>query len=190
MTLQDTIDKIKKDGEQRMVKSVESLKSDLGKIRTGRAHAGILDHLRVDYYGTPTPIHQVANVAVSDARTLTVSPWDKNMVAAVEKAIRDSNLGLNPATAGQVIRVPMPALTEERRKDLTKVVKSEGENTRVAIRNIRRDCNQHIKDLLKKKEISVDDDKRAEEIIQKFTDKYIAEVDKLVVAKEQDVIRI
>ena len=188
--MQDQINMIKKDGEQRMAKSVESLKADLGKIRTGRAHAGLLDHLRVDYYGTQTPISQVANVSVSDARTLTVSPWDKNMVSAIEKAIRESDLGLNPATAGQVIRVPMPALTEERRKDLGKLVRTEGENAKIAIRNVRRDCNQHIKELLKKKEISQDDDKRAEEVIQKFTDKFIVEVDKLVTAKEQEVLQV
>jgi ribosome recycling factor len=186
----DSIDKIKKDSEARMAKSVETLKNDLGKIRAGRAHPGLLEQIRVDYYGQKSPLSQVANVAASDARTLTVTPWDKSMVQAIEKAIRESDLGLNPAPAGAVIRVPLPALTEERRKELGKHVRTEGENARVAIRNVRRDGNQHLKDLLKKKVITEDEDKRSEGDIQKMTDKFIAEVDKLVTAKEQDLMQL
>ena len=184
------IEKIKKDAERRMGKSVEALKSDLAKIRTGRAHTGLLDHLRVDYYGTPTPINQVANVTVADARTISVTPWDKNMVATVEKAIRESDLGLNPATSGQTLHIPLPPLTEERRNELAKVVRGEGENSKIAVRNIRRDANHHLKDLLKKKEISEDDDRRAEDIMQQLTNRFIAEIDKLVEAKEQDIMQI
>jgi ribosome recycling factor len=184
------IDKIKKDAEKRMGKSVEALKSDLAKIRTGRAHAGLLDHLRVDYYGTPTPINQVANVTIADARTISVTPWDKSMVATVEKAIRESDLGLNPATSGQTLHIPLPPLTEERRNELAKVVRGEGENSKIAVRNIRRDGNHHFKDLLKKKEISEDDDRRAEDVMQGLTDRFIAEIDKLVEAKEQDIMQI
>lgn len=186
----ESVENIKKDAETRMAKSVETLKSDLGKIRTGRAHPGLLEHIRVDYYGNKSPLSQVANVAVSDARTLTVTPWDKNTVQAVEKAIRESDLGLNPMTAGGVIRVPLPQLTEERRKDLSKHVRAEGENAKVAIRNIRRDSNQHLKDALKKKLITEDDDKRSEEAVQKFTDRFINEVDKLVSAKEKDIMQV
>ncbi|MDO8704637.1 MAG: ribosome recycling factor [Sulfuricaulis sp.] len=186
----ESVENIKKDAETRMVKSVETLKSDLGKIRTGRAHPGLLEHIRVDYYGNKSPLSQVANVAVGDARTLTVTPWDKNTVQAVEKAIRESDLGLNPMTAGGVIRVPLPQLTEERRKDLSRHVRSEGENAKVAIRNIRRDSNQHLKDALKKKLITEDDDKRSEEAVQKFTDRFINEVDKLVSAKEKDIMQV
>lgn len=186
----DSVDKIKKDAEARMAKSVETLKADLGKIRTGRAHVGLLDHIKVDYYGAKTPLNQLANVSVADARTLTVSPYDKSAVAAVEKAIRESDLGLNPAAAGQVIRVPLPALTEERRRELGKHVHKEGENAKIAIRNVRRDSNQHLKDQLKKKLISEDDDKRAEEAVQKFTDRFIAEVDKLVAAKEAEIMQV
>lgn len=188
--MEEDIEKIRKDAEKRMAKSVEALKVDLAKIRTGRAHAGLLDHLKVDYYGTPTPVNQVANVTVSDARTISVSPWDKNMVAAVEKIIRESDLGLNPSTSGQTIRIPLPPLTEERRNELAKVVRGEGENAKVAIRNIRRDCNHHLKELLKKKGISEDDDRRAEDVVQKLTDRFVAEADKLVVAKEQDIMKI
>ncbi len=184
------IEKIRKDAERRMGKSVEALKSDLAKVRTGRAHAGLLDHLRVDYYGTPTPINQVANVTVADARTISVTPWDKNMVATVEKAIRESDLGLNPATSGQTLYIPLPPLTEERRNELAKVVRGEGENSKIAVRNIRRDGNHHFKDLLKKKEISEDDDRRAEDVMQGLTDRFIAEIDKLVEAKEQDIMQI
>ena len=186
----ESVENIKKDAETRMAKSVETLKSDLGKIRTGRAHPGLLEHIRVDYYGNKSPLSQVANVAVGDARTLTVTPWDKNTVQAVEKSIRESDLGLNPMTAGGVIRVPLPQLTEERRKELSKHVRAEGENAKVAIRNIRRDSNQHLKDALKKKLITEDDDKRSEEAVQKFTDRFISEVDKLVSAKEKDIMQV
>jgi ribosome recycling factor len=186
----DSIDKIKKDADARMMKSVETLKNDLGKLRAGRAHPGLLDQVRVDYYGQRSPLSQVANVVASDARTLTVTPWDKGLVSAIEKAIRESDLGLNPAPAGAVIRVPLPALTEERRKELGKHVRTEGESARVAIRNVRRDANQHLKDLLKKKVITEDEDKRAEGEIQKATDKFIAEIDKLVAAKEHDLMQV
>ncbi len=181
---------IKADAEMRMQKSLETLKVELAKIRTGRAHPSILDHVTVEYYGNPVPISQVANIAVEDARTLTVSPWDRQMVQAVEKAIRNSDLGLNPNTAGNVMRVPMPALTEDRRRDLTKVVKHEGESAKVAVRNIRRDANTHLKQLLKDKTISEDDLRRAEEDIQKVTDKAVADVDKLLEAKEKDLMEI
>lgn len=186
----DSIANIKQDADARMQKSVETLKNDLGKLRAGRAHPGLLDQVRIDYYGQKSPLSQVANVVASDARTLTVTPWDKGMVAAIEKAIRESDLGLNPAPAGGVVRVPLPALTEERRKELGKHVRGEGETARVAIRNVRRDANQHLKDLLKKKLITEDEDKRAEGEIQKATDKFIAEVDKLVAAKEQDLMQV
>src|SRR4030081_2402025 len=166
---------VKKSAEQKMQKSVETLKTDLGKVRTGRAHTGLLDHIKVDYYGTMMPINQVANVTLADAHTITVQPWEKKMVQVVEKAVRDSDLGLNPATSGDVIRVPMPALTEERRKELAKLVKHEGENAKVAVRNIRRDAIAHVKALLKESEISEDEDKRTEVEIQKLTDKSIAE---------------
>jgi ribosome recycling factor len=190
MTMLDLLAKTRKDVEARMLKSLETLKGDLGKIRTGRAHAGLLDHLTVEYYGNRTPLAQVANIAVTDARTLTVTPWDKSMVATVEKAIRDSDLGLNPATAGQSIRVPLPALTEERRRELGKVVRTEGENAKIAIRNIRRDALHHIKEALKRKEVSQDEEKRTEDEVQKLTDRYTAEVDKLVAAKEQDLMSL
>lgn len=184
------INNIKQDSEKRMQKSIEALKVDMTKIRTGRANAGILDHVQVDYYGTLTPINQVANVSTSDSRTIMVTPWEKSMVAAVEKAILTSDLGLNPSTVGSAIRVPMPALTEERRKELIKVVRNEGEQGKVAIRNIRRDANNQLKDLVKDKSISEDDERRATEIIQKLTDKYIAEVDVLLVEKEKDLMEI
>jgi ribosome recycling factor len=184
------INDIKKDAETRMQKSIEALKGELTKIRTGRAHPSLLNHITVDYYGSEVPIGQVANVSVEDARTLTVTPWEKPMVQVVEKAIMTSDLGLNPATSGTVIRVPMPPLTEERRRDLIKVVKGEGEQGKVAIRNIRRDANSDIKGLLKEKELSEDEARGGEEAIQKITDKYIAEVDKLVEAKEQDLMAI
>ena len=173
-----------------MQKTLEALKTDLGKVRTGRAHTGLLDHVMVDYYGTPMPINQTANVTLVDARTISVQPWEKKMVPAVEKAIRDADLGLNPATQGDVIRVPMPALTEERRRDLTKVVRHEAESARVAVRNIRRDANGHLKDMLKAKSVSEDEERRAQEDIQKLTDKYIAEVDKLLQAKEADLMAV
>jgi ribosome recycling factor len=184
------INDIIKDAESRMQKSIESLKTELSKVRTGRAHPSLLDHITVEYYGSEVPISQVANIAVEDSRTLVVSPWEKPMVSVVEKAIMTSDLGLNPATAGTVIRVPMPALTEQRRRDLTKVVKGEGEQTKVAIRNIRRDANSDFKSLLKDKEISEDEARGAEDTIQKLTDKYIVEVDKLIEIKEQDLLAI
>ncbi len=181
---------VKKTAEQKMKKTVEALKTDLGKVRTGRAHTGLLDHVMVDYYGTPTPLPQVANVTLVDARTIGVHPWDKKMVPAVDKAIRDSDLGLNPATQGDIVRVPMPALTEERRKDLIKVVRHEGENAKVAVRNIRRDANNHLKDLLKKKEVAEDEERRAQDDIQKLTDRSIAEIDKALEVKEADLMVI
>jgi ribosome recycling factor len=185
-----TVDQIKKDAEARMTKSLETLKGDLAKVRTGRAHPGLLENIRIDYYGSKTPLNQVANVAATDARTLTVTPFDKTTGQAVEKAIRESDLGLNPVAAGGVVRVPLPALTEERRKELGKHVRGEGENAKVAIRNVRRDANQHLKELLKKKLITEDDDKRAEEAVQKSTDKAIAEIDKIVAAKEKEIMQI
>jgi ribosome recycling factor len=181
---------IKKAAEQKMQKSLEALKLDLGKVRTGRAHTGLLDHIMVDYYGTPTAIHQVANVNLADARTITVAPWEKKMLNSVEKAIRNSDLGLNPVTVGELIRVPMPPLTEERRRDLTKVVKHEAENARVAMRNIRRDANTHLKDLLKEKKIAEDEERRGQEEIQKLTDRYISEIDKTLQAKEAELMAI
>ena len=179
---------VKKSAEHKMAKSLESLKTDLGKVRTGRAHTGLLDHVMVDYYGAPTSINQVANVTLIDARTIGVSPWEKKMAPAIEKAIRDSDLGLNPATVGELVRVPMPALTEERRRDLIKVVRHEAENARVAVRNVRRDAIAHLKDLLKTKKISEDDERRAQEDVQKLTDRFIAEVDKTLQAKEADLM--
>ena len=181
---------VKKTAEQKMKKTFETLKADLGKIRTGRAHAGLLDHIVVDYYGTPTPIAQVANVTLIDARTIGVSPWDKKMAGAIEKAIRDSDLGLNPATMGETVRVPMPALTEERRKELIKVVRHEGETARVAVRNVRRDANNHLKDLLKQKKAAEDEERRAQDEVQKLTDRHIAEIDKLLQQKEADLMAI
>ena len=181
---------VKKTAEQKMHKSLEALKTDLGKVRTGRAHTGILDHITVDYYGTQMPLNQVANLTLLDARTIGISPWEKKMGAVIEKAIRDSDLGLNPAAQGDLIRVPMPALTEERRRELIKVVKSEAENARVAVRNLRRDANHHLKDLLKQKEVSEDDERRAQDEIQKLTDKFIAEIDKLLALKETDLMAV
>ena len=184
------IAELRKSTEQRMQKSLEALKSDLGKVRTGRAHTGILDHVQVDYYGSMMPINQVANITLIDARTIGVQPWEKPMVAKVEKAIRDADLGLNPATQGDVIRVPMPALTEERRRDLIKMVKHEGENAKVAIRNQRRDANNHLKEALKKMVVAEDDERRTEDDIQKLTDRYVAEVDKLLADKEKDLMAV
>jgi len=184
------IAEVKKAAEQKMQKSLETLKSDLGKVRTGRAHTGILDHIHVDYYGNPTPLNQIANVSLLDARTISVTPWEKKMVAAIEKAIREADLGLNPASMGDLIRVPMPALTEERRRDLTKVVKAEAENARVAVRNIRRDANNALKELLKSREVSEDDERRAQDDVQKLTDRHIAEIDKALVAKEADLMAV
>ena len=184
------IPEIKKSAEQKMQKSVEALKLDLGKVRTGRAHTGLLDHVHVDYYGSPMPINQVANVTLADARTITVQPWEKKMIQVVEKAIRDSDLGLNPATSGDVIRVPMPALTEERRKELIKVVRHEAENARIAVRNIRRDANEHLKKLLKDHAVAEDDERHAQTDVQKLTDRYITEIDKVLAAKETDLMAI
>ena len=184
------IDEISKDAEVRMIKTVDALHLELAKIRTGRAHPSLLDQVMVDYYGTMTPIKQVANVVVEDARTLMVTPWEKQMVAAIDKAIMTANLGLNPSTAGLIIRVPMPALTEERRRDLVKVVKHEAENSRVAVRNIRRDANSDFKDLLKEKEISEDEERKAGDGIQKLTDKYIALVDESLAVKEKEMMAI
>ncbi len=181
---------IKKSVEQKMSKSLDALKADLGKIRTGRAHTGILDHVMVDYYGSPTAINMVANITLTDARTIGVQPYEKNMVGPVEKAIRDSDLGLNPATNGDLIRVPMPMLTEERRRDLIKVVKSEGEEAKIAVRNIRRDANEQLKKLLKDKSVGEDDERRAQEDVQKLTDRFVAEIDKALQVKEADLMAV
>jgi ribosome recycling factor len=181
---------VKKTAEQKMKKTLETLKADLGKIRTGRAHTGILDHIVVDYYGTATPVPQIGNVTLIDARTIGVTPWDKKMAPAIEKAIRDSDLGLNPSTMGETVRVPMPALTEERRKDLIKVVRHEGETARVAVRNVRRDANNHLKELLKQKKVAEDEERRAQDEVQKLTDRHIAEIDKLLQQKEADLMAI
>ena len=181
---------IRKTTEDKMKKSIESLRHDLAKIRTGRAHTGLLDHIQVDSYGSMVPINQVGQVGLGDARTITVQPFEKKMVQVVEKAIRDSDLGLNPASHGDVIRVPMPALTEERRKELTKVVRHEGENARVAVRNLRRDANTHLKELLKKKEVAEDEERRAQDDVQKLTDRYVAEIDKLVAEKEKEILTV
>ncbi len=185
-----TIAEIRTTTESRMLKSIEALKTDLAKVRTGRAHTGILDHVQVDYYGSMVPITQVANVGLLDARTLSVQPWEKKLLSAIEKAIRESDLGLNPAAQGDLLRVPMPALTEERRRDLAKVVKGEGEDARVAVRNLRRDANQHLKELLKKKEISEDEERRAQDDIQKLTDRFVADVDRLVAEKEKEILTV
>ena len=185
-----TIADVKSTTEHKMQKSVEALKIDLAKVRSGRAHIGLLDHVQVDYYGSMVPVNTVANVTLLDTRTLGVQPWEKNMVSKVEKAIRDCDLGLNPAAQGDVIRVPMPALTEERRRDLIKVVKHECENARVAMRNLRRDANATLKDLLKNKACSEDEERRAQDDIQKLTDKYVAEVDKQFAQKEVELMAI
>lgn len=184
------VTEIKKTTEHKMQKSIEVLGHDLAKVRTGRAHTGLLDHVMVDYYGSSMPINQVANITLMDARTIGVQPWEKNMIAKVEKAIRESDLGLNPATQGEVLRIPMPMLTEERRRDLIKLVKHEGENAKIAIRNLRRDANQHLKDALKKHEISEDDERRTQDDVQKLTDKFVAEVDRLLAEKEKDLMAV
>ena len=186
----NTLADVRKNAEQRMHKSLDALKADLGKVRTGRAHAGLLDHVSVDYYGTQTPIPKVANVSLLDARTLGVTPWEKKMLGAIEKAIRESDLGLNPASHGDMVRVPMPALTEERRRDLVKVIKHEGENAKVAVRNSRRDANHALKELLKNKAASEDEERRAQEDIQKLTDRHIADIDKMIAAKEAELIAV
>lgn len=181
---------VKKTAEQKMKKTLEALRTDLAKVRTGRAHIGLLDHVTVDYYGTPTSVPQVANVTLLDARTIGVTPWEKKLAPNIEKAIRDADLGLNPATVGETIRVPMPALTEERRKDLIKVVHKEGENARVAVRNVRRDANHQLKELLKQKKVAEDEERRAQDEVQKLTDRHIAEIDKLLQAKEADLMAV
>jgi ribosome recycling factor len=186
MSIQD----IKKNAEHKMQQSIEAFKSSLTKVRTGRANPGLLDTVQVEYYGSMLPISQVANVSLLDARTIGVAPWEKGMGAKIEKAIRESDLGLNPASQGDLIRVPMPPMTEERRKELTKVVRSEGEHAKIAIRNLRRDANEGVKKLVKDKQASEDDERRAQDDIQKFTDRYIAEVDKLVTSKEQDIMAV
>ena len=181
---------IRKTTEQKMQKSIEALKHDLQKVRTGRAHTGLLDHIQVDYYGAMVPLSQVANVGLGDARTITIQPWEKKMGPVIEKAIRDSDLGLNPSSTGDMIRVPMPALTEERRKELTKVVRHEGESARVAVRNLRRDAITHLKELLKKKEVPEDDERRAQDDVQKLTDRFIADIDKLIADKEKEIMTV
>jgi len=181
---------IKKSTEQKMQKSIEALKADLSKVRTGRAHTGLLDHVMVDYYGTPTPLNQVANLTLIDARTIGVAPWEKKMAAAIEKAIRDSDLGLNPASQGDLVRVPMPALTEERRRELIKVVRHEAENARVAVRNLRRDAIHHLKELLKAKTVSEDQERRAQDEVQKLTDRHVADIDKVLQQKEADLMAV
>lgn len=184
------LEDIKKDAVERMQKCVVALKNELKKLRTGRAHPSLLEHVRVEYYGNEVPLNQVANIALEDARTLTVTPWEKTMVQAIEKAIMKSDLGLMPNTAGTVIRVPMPPLTEERRRDLTKVVRHEAENARVAVRNVRRDVMNDLKDMLKEKLVSQDDDRRAQEEVQKLTDKYVAEIDQVLAEKEKELLQV
>lgn len=184
------IAELKKTAEHKMQKSLEALIADLAKVRTGRAHVGLLDHVQVDYYGSMVAVNQVANVTLVDARTIGVQPWEKPMLQKIEKAIRDSGLGLNPASQGELIRVPMPALTEERRRDLIKVVKGEGEDAKVAIRNLRRDANAQLKDALKKHEIPEDDERKAQDFVQKLTDRYIAEVDKMLATKEAELMQV
>lgn len=184
------IAELKKNTEQKMQKSLESLKLDLGKVRTGRAHTGILDHVQIEYYGSPVPLGQVANLTLIDARTIGVQPWEKQLLPKVEKAIRDADLGLNPSTMGELVRVPMPALTEERRKELIKVVRAEAENARIAVRNLRRDANNQLKEAVKAKEISEDDERRTQDDVQKLTDRHIAEVDKILAQKEQDLMQV
>ncbi|NHZ35765.1 ribosome recycling factor [Massilia rubra] len=185
-----TIADVKKNAQERMNKSIDTLKSDLAKVRTGRAHTGILDHVMVDYYGSATALTQIANVTLIDARTIGVQPWEKKMLTTVEKAIRDADLGLNPSSQGDMIRVPTPPLTEERRKEMVKLVKSEAEDAKIAIRNIRRDANESLKKLVKDKACSEDDERRASEEIQKLTDKFVIDVDKLVAEKEKEVLTV
>jgi ribosome recycling factor len=184
------INDLKKDAVERMQKCVLSLKNELKKLRTGRAHTSLLEHIRVDYYGSEVPLQQVASIALEDSRTITVTPWEKNLVGAIEKAIMKSELGLMPNTAGTVIRVPMPPLTEERRRDLTKVVRHEAENARVAVRNVRRDVMNDLRDMLKEKLVSQDEDRRAQEEVQKLTDKYIAEIEQVLVEKEKELMQV
>jgi len=184
------LDDVKKTAEQRMQKSLEALRNDLGKVRTGRAHTGLLDHVMVEYYGSMVAVNQVANVTLGDARTINVQPYEKSMIGKVEKAIRDGDLGLNPATNGDLIRVPMPMLTEERRRDLIKVVRGEAENAKVSVRNVRRDANDTLKKLLKDKEISEDDERRMQDEVQKLTDRNVAEIDKMLQVKETDLMAV
>ena len=181
---------VKNNAQQKMNKSIETLKADLAKVRTGRAHTGILDSVQVDYYGNPTPINQVANITLMDARTIAVQPWEKKMLSAIEKAIRDSDLGLNPSSQGETIRVPTPALTEERRKEMVKLVKGEGEDAKIAVRNIRRDANEALKKMVKDKTCSEDDERRAQDEVQKLTDKFVSDIDKLLVDKEKEVMTV
>jgi ribosome recycling factor len=181
---------VKKNAQERMAKTMETLKSDLAKVRTGRAHTGILDHVMVDYYGAPTALSQVANVTLIDARTIGVQPYEKKMLAVVEKAIRESDLGLNPSSFGEMIRVPTPALTEERRKEMVKLCKSEAEDAKIAVRNIRRDANEQLKKLIKDKAISEDEERRTQDEIQKLTDKFVADIDKVVAEKEKEVLTV
>ena len=185
-----SIAEIKLNAEQKMAKSIESFKGDLQKIRTGRAHPGILDQVHVDYYGSPVPISQVANVTLMDARTISVQPWEKGMGAKIERAIRESDLGLNPSSQGDLLRVPMPALTEERRRELTKVVRHAGEDCKIAVRNLRRDANEHLKKLLKDKTISEDEERRSLDELQKQTDRTIAEIDRLTTGKEAEIMAV
>ncbi|MGE3919378.1 MAG: ribosome recycling factor [Gammaproteobacteria bacterium] len=184
------INNMKQDAERRMTKTIESFQLDLSKMRTGRAHAGLLDHIVVPYYGADTPLTQIASVSVSDARTLVVSPWEKNLIPVIEKAIRSSDLGLNPAASGDLVRVPLPPLNEERRKELIKVVRQEAENAKVAVRNIRRDANNDLRNHLKDKSISEDEVRQGEDVIQKLTDKYIADIDKLLASKEKELLEV
>jgi len=184
------IAEVKKTAEQKMVKSVDALKVNLGKVRTGRAHPGILDHIQVDYYGSPTPMTQVASVTLIDARTIGVTPWEKKMAGVIEKAIRDSDLGLNPSTTGDLVRVPMPSLTEERRRDLIKVVRGEAEDAKIAVRNVRRDANAELKALLKDKKVAEDDERRGQDDVQKLTDRFIAEIDKVFQVKEAELLAV
>jgi ribosome recycling factor len=181
---------LKKTTDQKMDKTIQAFKGDLGKVRTGRAHTGILDHVTVDYYGTPTPITQVAKIVLLDARTIGVTPFEKKLLPTIEKGIRESDLGMNPVTSGDTIRLPMPALTEERRKELVKVVRHEAENARVAVRNLRRDAIQHLKEALKKKEVSENDERRAQDEVQKMTDRHIAEIEKLLQQKESELLAV
>jgi ribosome recycling factor len=181
---------LKKTTDQKMDKTIQAFKGDLAKVRTGRAHTGLLDHIHVDYYGTPTPLNQVARVTLIDSRNIGVTPFEKKMIQAIDKAIRESDLGLNPATQGDTVRVPMPALTEERRKELIKVVKHEAENARVAVRNLRRDANTHLKDALKKHEVSENDERSAQNEVQKMTDRHIGEIDKLLAEKEKELLAV
>ena len=185
-----TIAEVRKSAEQRMQKSIDAFKNDLTKVRTGRAHTGILDHIQVDYYGTAMAIGQTAGISLIDARTIGVTPWEKKMIPVIEKAIRDADLGLNPSTTGEIIRVPMPALTEQRRKELVKIVKGEGEAAKVTVRSLRRDANEQLKKMLKDKVVSEDDERRAQDDVQKLTDRFIGEIDKLLSTKETEIMAV